>query len=190
EKGKASRPCIADKTRQKPGAARIRYQADARERLDKRRLQAGNDDIAGECNVASGAGGDAVDRGDDRKGEGAYLAYQRIVVCLQSTAEDDGLPRFGKPVAQILAGAKAAARTRDQQGATVLVGFGILNCLSQSLMHGLVECIELVRPIERDDAITGARFGKNRGFARHDLRNRSGEPISFFSPSTSSARRS
>ena len=71
EQGKASRPCIADKTRQKPGAARIRHQADARERLDKRRLQAGNDDIAGERNVASGAGGDAVDRGDDRKGEGA-----------------------------------------------------------------------------------------------------------------------
>src|SRR5262249_25151336 len=113
-----------------------------------------------------------------------------IVMGLQSAAEDNGLARLCQPVAQILSGAKAAASPGDQQGATVLVGFCILDSLAQGLMHGLVEGVELVRPVEGDDAIAGARLGEIRGFGRHDLRNRSSAPISVFFPSTSSARRS
>ena len=60
----------------------------------------GKNDIAGERDIAAGAGGDAVHRGNNRKGQGAQLADQRIVVRLQRAAEHDRFSRFGKPVAR------------------------------------------------------------------------------------------
>ena len=80
---KAARTRIADEARQEPCSAGIRNQPDTRKGLDEARFQAGNHDVAGERDVGSGAGGNAVHRRYDREGQGTQLAYQRIVMLLE-----------------------------------------------------------------------------------------------------------
>src|SRR5262249_22781746 len=105
--------------------------------------------------------------------------------------EHDGLARLGQPIAQILARTKATTRARYHQGAATFIRFSVIDRLSQGEMHGLVERVELVGPVQRDDAITRPRINEDRSVRGHGLlRNRSRTPISFFSLSKSSAMRS
>ena len=153
--------------------------------------RAARHDIAGECDIAAGAGGDAVHRGNNRKGQGAQFADQRIVVRLQRAAEHDRFARFGEPVAEILTRAEAASCAGDQQCAAGFVGLGLIDGLAQCLMHRFVERIELIRPVERDDAKSAADLDDDGRFVCHDLsRKRSSFSISSFLSSKSSAMRS
>ena len=125
------------------------------------------------------------------KGRFRSLSHERIVVCLLRATEHDGLVQLGKPIAQILARAEATTRAGDQQGTATFVGFGIIDRLSQSMMHRVVESVELVGPVESNDAISGTRLDENGRIGCHDLlRNRSSAPISLLSFSKSSAIRS
>jgi hypothetical protein len=69
----AERPRLADQAGQHPGAAAVGDQADRGEGLDEFRRSGGDHDVAGERDIGAGAGGDAVDPGDDRQGEAVSL---------------------------------------------------------------------------------------------------------------------
>ena len=67
-----------DQARQEEMAAAIRDQSDAREDVAEARRIGGQDDIAGERQVAPRSGGDPVDRCDERLFDGADGENQRI----------------------------------------------------------------------------------------------------------------
>ena len=125
----------------------------------------GQHDVAGERDVAAGAGGDAVDRGDDGKGQSAQLAHQRIVMLLLRGAEHDRFARLGQPVGKSCPAQKArpapviiSARQFSSASASV-------ERRAQRQMHRLVEGVELVRPVEGEDAIAGVLLDQD-GVAR------------------------
>jgi len=107
----------ADKPRQKPGAAGIRHQPDLGEGLDEVDAPRGEYDVAGKRDVGAGAGGDAVDRGDNWKRQGSQFPNQRIVVGLDGATEVRPGIAAGGAIGEILSGAEAAARAGQQQGA-------------------------------------------------------------------------
>src|SRR5262249_212949 len=144
------------------GAARVRNQSDARERLDEFRFQAGDNDVASECNVATGTGSNTIHGRNDRKGEAAQAADEGIVGRFLGATEHDGLTWLGKSIAQILACTEAAARTGYQQGPAAFIGFSVVYRFPQSEMHRLVEGVELVGPVQGDDPIAGALINKDR----------------------------
>ena len=165
QQGEPARARVANQPRQEPRAAGIRDEPNARKRLDESCFETGDHDVAGERDVAAGAGGNAVDRRDHREGQVRRLANERIVIRLQRAAEHGRFTRLGKPIAQILAVAEAAAGAGDHQRTAIFIGFRVFDRLAQSLMHRFVEGVELVRPVEGDHAITGARSTRIGGSA-------------------------
>ncbi len=111
----------ADEARQKPGAAAIRDEADPGEGLHKAGAPRRQHDIAGQREIGAGAGGDPVDRADDRHRQGAQLPDERVVMVDQ--ARDLGR-RHPDDRGQILPGAKGAPGAGDEEGAAALVGLG------------------------------------------------------------------
>src|SRR6185312_1460053 len=187
---KTACPCRADEPWKEPCATRIRHKSDTGKGLNETGRTRGKNDIASECDIAARAGGHTVHRGNNRKGQCAQLADEGIVVRLQCAAEHDRFPWSGEPVAKILTRAEAAACAGNQQRAAALVGLRFVDGLAQRLMHRFVEGIELVGPVERDDAISAADVNDNRCPGCHDFsRNRSSLPISSFLSSKSSAIR-
>ena len=77
--GEAARARRADQARQHPGAAGVGDEADPGEGLQEAGAAGGVDEVAGERDVGGGAGGDAVDRRDDRLLQRGDLLDQRIV---------------------------------------------------------------------------------------------------------------
>ena len=113
----------ADQARQDVGAAGIRDQAELAERLDELRRAGGEHEVAVEREIGAGAGRDAVDRADHRALEAADPADQRIVQPLQGIAEIGRRVAFADhPIAEVLAGAEAAAGAGQQDGADRRVG--------------------------------------------------------------------
>jgi hypothetical protein len=119
----------------------------------------------------------------------AQLAHQRIVMLLERGARRQFLTRRHQSVVEVLPSAEAAAGAGDHDRATGFVGFDLLDRPAQFAMHRVVKGVEPVRPVEGDDAITGAAIDED-GWLAHDFRNASIAPTSFFSPSKSSATRS
>jgi len=125
-----ARARVADQARQNPGTAGVWDQADAGEGLHETGRARRQHDVAGERDVAAGAGGDAIDRGNHGKRQLTQLAHQRIVMCFLSSAEHDGFARLGEAVVEVLSGTKAAPLAGDQQRAAALVGFSLCDCLA------------------------------------------------------------
>ena len=89
EQRHSHRPRGADQPRQEIGAAGVGHEPELRERLDEARRPRGDHEIAGERDVGARAGGDAVDRADDRHRQRAQRQHQRLVVALDRRAEVD-----------------------------------------------------------------------------------------------------
>ena len=151
----------ADQARQDPGAARIRHQPDLGEGLHEARRARGQHDIAGQRDIAAGARGNAVDGGDDRKGQRAQLAHQRIVIGLERAAQHRRLASLGEPVIEVLAGAETAAGAGKKERPAIAVALGGGERLVQRHVHGLSEGVEPGRPVQRDDAIARTGFDKD-----------------------------
>ena len=77
---------------------------------------------------------------------------------LERAAEHDLLARLGEAVVEILARAKGAAGAGEKQCAAGLVLLGLANGGGKRVMHCLIECIEALRPVEREHAVAGAPF--------------------------------
>ena len=164
--GEGKRACAGgtNESRQQPRAAAIGNEPDLGEGLDEARRARRQNDVAGERDVGAGAGGDAVDRGNDRKRQGAQLAHERIVIAVERTSEDDGFAVLVQPLVQILPGAERAAGAGEQERAAVAVVLRLGERALEVRMHGLGECVELPRAVERDDAIAFVPLDQNRCF--------------------------
>ena len=160
----------ADKTRQEPGAARIRHQADARECLHEARRARRQHDVAGERHVGAGAGRDPVHGGNDREGKCAQFSHQRIVEILQGMAERRRLAG-AEAIGEVLAGAEAAARAGEQQRPAGGIAFRVLERRRERHVHGFGERVEPLRPIEGDDPIALAQIDED-GFVVHERSSR------------------
>ena len=130
-------------------------------------------DVAGQRDVAGGAGRRAVDRADHGKRQRAQLADQRIVVLFERLARHDHLARRRDPLVEILAGRERASRAGQQQRAAALVLLGLGDGRRQRLVHRLGEGVEPVRAVERDDAIAGAPVDQNRIVVHRSLQRQS-----------------
>ena len=62
---------------------------------------------------------------------------------------------------QVSPGAEATARPGEQQSAAVLVSSGVLHGVAQCHMQRAIEHVQLVRPVECDDAIAVADVDKD-----------------------------
>ena len=131
-------------------AAGVRRQADAHEGLNKFRFFGRNAQIAGEGEIATGAGRDAVDGGDHNRFHLAELANHRVVFLAQRRAQRAFL--FRRAAFQILAGAKGPARAGDHHAAHFLVALAVFQRFENFLVHLRHEGIQRLRPIERDRA--------------------------------------
>src|SRR6185437_5092800 len=117
--------------------------------------------------------------------------HERIVMLFERIAWYRCFTRLEQAVAEILTGTEATARAGEEQRAAGAVGLCICNRLAHRHMHRDIECIELVGPIQGNDAVAGALLDENGGFGFHGFsRNRSRSPTSCFCPSTSLATRS
>ena len=133
---------------------------DLAERLDEARRLRRDHDVAGEREVGAGAGGDAVDRADDRHRQRAQRQHQRLVVALDRRAEVDGRAA-GRDRAVAPGPARrrsrgrrrsAAARAPTRRPSTRAERVAHLG------VHRVVEAVEPVGPVERqprDAAVDG-----------------------------------
>jgi len=129
-------------------------QSGCRPRLDERLAEAsgrgGQTDVAGEREVHSGAGGGAVDGGDDRLGRVAHR--HEHAVALRSDLVDNGplgpgLARFVHRL-HVTARAKPLARAREDDGADVGVGGGSLHGVVQIVTERVAEGIQSLRSVQ------------------------------------------
>lgn len=146
----------ADQPWQKPGASRIRHQPYPGEGLHERRGFRCQHDVAGERDTGAGAGGNAVDGRDHRKGQAAQFADQRVVILIKCPAEHDPLARLGHAVVEILTGRESAAGSGQQERAAIGIALRLVEHRFQRAMHVLVESIQPLRPVERHHAIMRA----------------------------------
>ena len=125
-------------------------QAQLAERLDEARRSRRDDDVAGERQIGARAGGHAVDRADHGKRQRPQRQQQRLVVAFDRCAEIDRLAagRHGT-IAEILAGAEAAARAGQQQHARGGVGLHLAECVTHFGVHRVGEAVEPVGAVQR-----------------------------------------
>ena len=146
----AHRARIAEQPRQQPRAAGVRHQAELAERLNEARRARRDHQIAGQRDVRARAGGHAVDGGDDRHRQIAQREHQRLVVLLDRLAEIDALPaRRDGAIAEILAGAEAAAGAGEHQHARSAIFRQATERIAHFAMHLDVEAVEPIGPVQR-----------------------------------------
>src|SRR5207247_8967692 len=97
-----------------------------------------------------------------RKRQCAQPAHERIVIGVERASEHDGFAVLIHPLVQILPGAERATGASEQERAAVTVVLRLGERALEMLMHGLGECVEVLRPVERDDAIPFAPLDKDR----------------------------
>ena len=131
---------LADQPRQQPGRAAIRHQADAAERLQEIRRARAQDHVAHQREAHAGAGGRAVDRGDDRAMQVAQTAQERMECGFERRARIALARLLVVAALQIGAGAECAARAGQHQ-ATHL---GLL------LVDGIERLAEAAQHVDRD----------------------------------------
>jgi hypothetical protein len=134
---------------QQPGAARIRHQPDLDEGLDKAGRARRQHHVAGQRQVGAGAGRGAVDRGHHRQRQCLQPADQRVEPGIDQLAQVGHVPGREIQVGQVLAGAEAAARPGQQQGARA-AGLDMVERLLQRLVHRAGEAVELVGAVQGD----------------------------------------
>jgi hypothetical protein len=110
------------------------------------------------------AGGDAIDRGDDRERQRPQLADQRIVVGLQHAAELRDRVGLRKPIGEVLPGAEGAAGAGEEQRAASRIVLRVGERVAQRPKHGFVEGVEALRAIEGHDPIAVAPFDPDGHF--------------------------
>ena len=104
----------ADEPLEDPRRAAVRDQADLAEREHEPGGLGGDPEVAGERERGAGAGGDAVDRRDDRLGQAAHRPDQRVVALADLDVERGGVGL--EPLAQVLAGAERPAGAGEDDG--------------------------------------------------------------------------
>ena len=107
--------------------------------------------------VRAGAGGDAVDRGDDRHRHRADAQRERLVVALDRRADVGGAARRlavrrDRRIGEILAGAEAAAGAGDDDAAHAAVGGRGVERGAQLAVHRAGEAVERLRAVQRERA--------------------------------------
>src|ERR1700722_291403 len=156
------------RSRQAGGGERgpeVGHQSNAREGLDETRRARRQNNVAGQCEIGAGAGGDAIDGADDRHGKGAHSANERIAPAFETCAEIGRRSvRRGQTLAEVLPRAKPAPSAGQKHSAAGLVaprrGERGVERADQRADKG----IELLRAIQCDDVIV--RVG--RDFAYFD----------------------
>eukprot|EP01022_Parablepharisma_sp_SALTPOND_P021539 TRINITY_DN427_c0_g2_i1.p1 TRINITY_DN427_c0_g2~~TRINITY_DN427_c0_g2_i1.p1 ORF type:complete len:1279 (+),score=502.02 TRINITY_DN427_c0_g2_i1:12957-16793(+) len=142
----------AHQARQEIGAAGIGDQPQLAEHFDEIGRACRQHDVAGQRDIGAGTGSHAIDGADHREGQGAQRFHQWAIVFLDGFAQvDGGVARLDGAVAQVLAGAEAAAGTGQQQHAHRGIGLQAGDGVAQLQVHGDREAVELVRAIEGDD---------------------------------------
>src|SRR6266705_2722377 len=140
----------ADEARKKVRSARVGNEPDLGKGLDEARRLGGDDDVAGECDVRAGTGGDAVHRADNRQRQMPQRQHERPVVALDRRAEIDRL-RSGshRAIAEILPGAEGAPGAGQQQYAKRSVRLDACERISHLGVHRVVEAVQALRTVER-----------------------------------------
>ena len=130
------------------------HQAELAEGLDEARRARRQDDVAGQREIGTRAGGNAVDGAQHRPLEALQAADQRVVQAIERGAEVDRLAR-DLPLAEVLAGAERAPGAGQQHGADRPVELDPVERVGELRVHRLVEGVEAVRPVQGDrrDAI-------------------------------------
>ncbi len=150
EQREAHRARRSDETRQEVRAARVRNEADLRERLDEARRFGSDDEIARQRDVGPRARRHAVDDADDRQRQRTQAQDERLVVAFDRGAEvHRRLTGRDGAIREILAGAEAAARPGQQQCAHRRVVLDAQERVANLGMHRVVEAVEAIGAIER-----------------------------------------
>ncbi|MCY1541958.1 hypothetical protein D9M68_776770 [compost metagenome] len=139
----------ADQARQRERAAGVGDEPQPAERLNEAGRCLGNDNIAGESQVGARPGRHAVHTHHDGHGQGVQAAHQRRVELV------DGLAQVGRravggrlALAQVLAGAEAAARAGQHQHARAF-RFNAGQGVGHLAMHIGGEAVQFVGAVQR-----------------------------------------
>ena len=122
----------------------------------KRALGGRHHEVGGEGEADAGASGDPVDRRHHRLRHAADRLDEGVVLVGEHATEFP-LPR---PAAEVGAGAEAAARTGDHDGANLGVTSRGLDGGQQLAAHHRVQRVQRLRAVERDGDNAGIGFGE------------------------------
>jgi hypothetical protein len=166
----------SDETRQEVAAAPVRVQADAQEGEADGRALAGDAQVAREREARAGAGGDAVDGGDDglrHRRSADDLAHRRTSASKRAMSSVSSSSLHDLDVA---AGGERAAGTGDDDAAHLVVGLELLRARwSRSSRIVPDERVQPFGPVDADPA-DGAvaldqEWRRSCGFHLHDGRD-------------------
>ena len=136
----------AEGSHQGPRRTGIRDEPNPDEGLDEAGIVGGMDQVAGERQRDTGAGGHAVHGGDDRLGQIPDGGDERVVLIGQDAAE---VP-LAAPAAQVGTAAEAAPLAGDDHRSDRFVPRGRLERSEQLAAHLRVQGIERLRAVEGD----------------------------------------
>mmetsp|Transcript_69586 Transcript_69586/g.163549 ORF Transcript_69586/g.163549 Transcript_69586/m.163549 type:complete len:263 (+) Transcript_69586:2507-3295(+) len=157
EQGQLQRLGTAHETRQQPGAAAVRHQADLAEGLDEAGAFRRQHEVAAQRQIGTRAGGHTVDRRHHRHRHAAQTQRQRDVVVLQHQPDVLGRSVWRDEwIGQVLAGAEGPARAGDQHRPDLLVcggGFQRRAQLAEQVGRQRVQCLGAVQAQQKHLAL-------------------------------------
>src|SRR5687768_8059139 len=162
------RAAPADQAREEERGARVGHEADLAPRRAEARGGRGHPQVAGDREPEAGARDDAVHRGDDRLAHRTDRFDRRVIAAPQLVAEPQVVTALdrGSPVAQILPGGERPARSGDDDCAHGGVIGGIAEPGSERAGQRLVERVQDVGAVEREDPHTAVALDPERAGVR------------------------